>query len=89
MLYLNDLPDNISSDVCLFVDDCVLYRKIECDNDRSQLQIDFDRLNEWQHKWQMCFNAEKCFILKISHTKKDSHCVQGLNYPEAMASGAL
>ncbi len=78
LLYLNDLPDNISSDVRLFADDCVLYRKIESENDRVQLQLDLDRLNEWQHKWQMRFNAEKCFTLKISHTKKNSHCVYKL-----------
>ena len=28
LIFINDLPDNIKSSVCLFADDCVLYRNI-------------------------------------------------------------
>ena len=28
LIFINDLPDNIISSVCLFADDCVLYRNI-------------------------------------------------------------
>ena len=28
LIFINDLPDNIRSSVCLFVDDCVLYKNI-------------------------------------------------------------
>ena len=28
LLYINDLPDNITSTVILFVDDCVIYRRL-------------------------------------------------------------
>ena len=36
---LNDLPDNISSEVRLFADDCVLYRPIHSNSDVSGLQL--------------------------------------------------
>ena len=30
LIFINDLPDNTRSSVCLFADDCVLYRNIHC-----------------------------------------------------------
>ena len=78
LIYLNDLPNNISSEVRLYADDCVLYRKMESDNDSKELQRDLDRLYEWQQKWQMRFNAAKCFTLKLYHTKPVSDNVYKL-----------
>ena len=37
----------------LFADDCLLYRKIETDNDHRVLQQD---LEMWARKWLMTFN---------------------------------
>ena len=37
LIFFNDLPDNIRSSVCLFADDCVLYRNINSLTD-SQIQ---------------------------------------------------
>lgn len=39
LVYINDLPDNISSEVRLFADDCVIYRQIKNNLDQVQLQI--------------------------------------------------
>ena len=72
LIYLNDLPDNISSEVRLFADDCVLYRPITNDIDIEHLQTDLNTLTQWQNTWQMHFNADKCFVLKISHAKTTS-----------------
>jgi len=33
LIYINDLPDSITSSCCLFSDDCLLYRKIETYSD--------------------------------------------------------
>ena len=69
LAYINDLPDNISSEVCLFADDCVLYRPIHNNSDVSGLQADLHTLTSWQNMWQMKFNAKKCFVLKLSHSR--------------------
>ena len=69
LAYINDLPDNISSEVRLFADDCVLYRPIHNNSDVSGLQADLDTLTSWQNTWQMKFNAKKCFVLKLSHSR--------------------
>ena len=29
----------------------------------------FDRLQEWERKWQMSFNADKCDVLRITNKR--------------------
>ena len=70
LLYLNDLPDNIQSEMRLFADDCVVYREIKSAEDIGKLQQDMDTLAQWQDsRWQMHFNSAKCFVVKFSHSK--------------------
>ena len=70
LTYINDLPDNISSTVRLFADDCVIYRSITTDKDAEILQKDLDQLSLWEKKWQMKFNLNKCFVLKVTNARK-------------------
>ncbi len=70
LLYINNLPENLTSSVRLFADDCVLYREINSNEDTNLLQQDLDLLNKWEKKWQMDFNASKCAVLHFSPTKK-------------------
>ena len=69
LLYINDLPHGISSTVRLFADDCVMYHTIKTDSDAQTLQHDLDTLTKWQDNWQMTFNTDKCFTLKVTHSK--------------------
>ena len=46
-IFINDLPGNIKSSVCLFADDCVLYRNIHSLQDCLILQEDLDSLVLW------------------------------------------
>ena len=69
LAYINDMPEGIQSTVKLFADDSLLYRKISSKRDCIKLQQDLDRLQEWEKKWQMAFNAEKCEVLCISNKK--------------------
>ena len=66
LVFINDLPDNIRSSVCLFADDCVLYRKIYSPSDCLILQDDLDRLAQKEADWQMKFNVAKCHSMRVS-----------------------
>ena len=57
LAFINDLPKAVSSRVRLFVDDCVLYRKVETNADCHALQEDLRSLEEWERQWCMSFNA--------------------------------
>ena len=68
-LSFNDLPRQVSSQICLFADDCILYRKIRSARDCSLLQNDLSNLHIWQDKWLLNFNVAKCHTMSIT-TKK-------------------
>ena len=69
LVYINDLPDNLQSTVRLFADDCVLYKKITSVQDTQALQKDLETLSSWEHRWQMSFNPEKCYVLRIPSSR--------------------
>ena len=66
LIFINDLPDNIKSSVCLFADDCVLYRNIHSLQDCLILLEDLDNLGLWEADWQMKFNVAKCHSMRVT-----------------------
>ena len=64
-VYINDLPNNLTSNVRLFADDCLLYLPVKSDNDTSLL-----KLEEWQNTWLMKFNPTKCFTMTLYNQTK-------------------
>ena len=47
LIYINDLPDNINSEVYMYADDTKIYREIKTIEDRTILQSDLDTLTKW------------------------------------------
>ena len=66
LIFINDLLDNIRSSVCLFADDCVLYRNIHSLQDCLALQEDLTSLGQWEADWQMKFNVAKCHSMRVT-----------------------
>ena len=66
LIFINDLPDNIKSSVCLFADDCVLYTNIHSLQDWLILQEDLTSLGQWETDWQMKFNVAKCHSMRVT-----------------------
>ena len=69
ILYLNDLPEGISSQVRLLADDCILCQEINAINDCQDIQKDTNTLCTWVTKWQMKFNIDKCYIMHVTHKR--------------------
>lgn len=69
LMYINDIDDGIKSQIRLFADDTILYAVIKSSGDASLLQRDLDKLVEWSKLWQMCFNPEKCKVLRIHRSR--------------------
>jgi hypothetical protein len=70
LAYINDLPESVDSKVRLFADDCVMYRPITSTMDCELLQEDLSRLETWENKWLMSFNASKCSTITITRKLK-------------------
>jgi hypothetical protein len=69
LLYINDLPEKVSSTSRLFADDSLLYRKIKTPEDSIILQDDLNRLQKWEKDWQMSFNPSKCEVIRITRKR--------------------
>ena len=66
LLYINDLPSNITSITKLFADDCMLIRRIKDTQDENTLQSDLDKLSKWCDKWNMPLNLLKCNVIHFT-----------------------
>ena len=65
LLYVNDLPDVVSSNVKMFTDDTKLFSGISSEGDARALQSDLDALLKWSGTWQLPFNQDKCKVLHV------------------------
>ena len=70
LLYINDLPDNIQSNVRLFADDTAVYLAVQGQEDTDVIQNDLNILQEWEKAWDMEFNPSKCQVVHISRSRK-------------------
>ena len=70
LLYINDLPDNIQSNVRLFADDKAVYLTVQGQEDADILQADLNVLQEWEKAWDMEFNPSMCQVLHISRSRR-------------------
>ena len=71
VIYINDLYNNITSNVLKFSDDAKVFRKVNTDGDKQHLQNDLTRLVKWPEKWQMLLNFGKCKCLHTGHRNLD------------------
>lgn len=67
LVYVNDLPNSVCSKVRLFADDCVIYRDISSDSDRTTLQSDLDKINLWCSTWLMSLNVSKTKFMSLTN----------------------
>ena len=65
LIYINDLPDGITSTIYMYADDTKLYREIKSPDDHQILQNDFSKLCTWSKKWLLKFHPKKCSCLTI------------------------
>ncbi len=65
VLFINDLPDSVTSQVFLFADDTKIFRTIKSDDDQATLQTDLNKLSEWSEKWLLKFHPGKCKHMHI------------------------
>ena len=68
--YINDLPQNIHSQVRLFADDTAVYLTVSSPEYRNILQIELDTLQEWERTWDKEFNPGKCQVLHITRARQ-------------------
>lgn len=84
LIYINDLPLNISSPMRIFADDCIIYRSINSINDHQALQNDLDLICHWCNTWLMALNVSKCQVISFSRKRDNSHFSYKINHNELL-----
>ena len=64
-IYVNDMPNCVSSPILQFADDVKMFRAIGGAADFQQLQADINSFVDWSIKWQLRFNVSKCNLLHL------------------------
>ena len=62
ILFINDLPDCLKSSVKIFADDLKLIANL---SDKTVIDNDLKSLEDWERKWLLEFNSDKCKVLHI------------------------
>ena len=70
LIFINDLPKEVCSQVRLFADDTALYLTLESEDDSSTFQNDLNILSAWETRWDMGFKLSKCQVVHVTGSKK-------------------
>lgn len=72
VIFINDLPDDISSSIYLFADDTKIFSKWTPGMaDQDKLQDDLNKLEQWTGKWLLKFHPDKCKRMVMSRHEDD------------------
>ncbi len=70
VLYINDLPETVTSQLYMFADDTKIFNQIKTEDDQQILQEDLNRLQSWSSTWLLKFHPEKCKMMNVSRSKE-------------------
>ena len=79
ILYINDLPDDVTCGIKLFVDDTKIYSIIKDVSDTLLLQKNLDVVNQWSHEWLLKFNPDKCKLLQLDNSSHTNYYLHSPN----------
>ena len=90
LIFINDLPDTLISDLAIYADDTSLY---SCVNEKSglferlelagSLELDLSSVIEWGSQWLVTFNSAKTKLVSINRYHNS------VNIPISMADNVL
>ena len=65
VIFINDLPDVVTSTVKIFADDTKLFRNVKSPEGTEKIQQDLDNLMKWSSQRQLGFNEAKCKVIHL------------------------
>ena len=86
LVCVNDIWRNIDSNIRLFADDCIIYRKVTYKNDIEKLHKDLDTVGEWAVENGMKINPGKGKAIRFTRIRVQTPLLYSLGdqkFPEA------
>ena len=79
LVFINDFPEKLSSQLRLFADDKAVYLTIGGLDDGTVLQNDMDKLSFWESQLDMDSNHSKCQVVRVTTAMKAINTVYTLH----------
>jgi hypothetical protein len=73
VIFINDMPDDIRSELYLFADDTKIFNEISDEACKELLQESISDLFEWSQLWLLKFHPDKCRILSIGNRAREAN----------------
>ena len=73
VIFINDLPEQIDSNILLFADDTKIFKEITKIDDSIMMQNDIYALEKWSNDWLLKFHPDKCHVLTIGKHSNIQH----------------
>ena len=84
VIFINDLPEQITSNIKIFADDTKIFRSLSKVNDLTSMQNDLNELAKWSRKWQLPFNETKCKVIHFGRNNPNhTYSMNGHNLETA------
>ena len=84
VIFINDLPEQITSNIKIFADDTKIFRSLSKVNDLTSMQNDLNELAKWSRKWQLPFNETKCKFIHFGRNNPNhTYSMNGHNLETA------
>ena len=65
LIFINDIVDELETDMLLFADDSKLFKHITSRDDCLAIQRDLTKLENWSNTWLLRFHPGKCHVLSL------------------------
>jgi hypothetical protein len=69
LIFINDLPESVKTQIRLFADDCIVYNEICNDSDCANLQKDLNAVHSWCIANEMKLNSDKSQLIRFSRKR--------------------
>ena len=79
LLYVNDIPENLSCASEMFADDTLLFNSGNPSDVSSPIQDSLSQISDWCNEWLLRINPVKCESMRITRSKTPSLCSYNIN----------
>ena len=74
ILYVNNIPDDLSSPSVFFADDALIYNPCPPSSTSETAQESFDQVSDWCGSWLLKNNDDKGEAMKFTRTRNRAQC---------------